>query len=155
VFGLPLINRPPPPIPPSTVTPAETEYVAQLYEVIGEAIGKDVSGISDFVCHAKHMRLFDRSRLTFYCAEGLKELARDQMADTTYFDTLLDEFENGLYHDYTTVGPTGLQRLVATVKAAQGLQLGGHVLAHHVLANDREGICHHLANEKRVNWCNP
>lgn len=155
VFGLPLIERPPPPMPPSEVTPGEMGYVGQLYSVIGQATGKKILSVTDFADSSANLRLFDRSRLTFYCAEGLKELARDHMADTAYFDTLMDEFENGLYHDYTATGLTGLQRLVATVKAAQALQLGGHILAPHVVANDREGICHQLANHMRVNWCNP
>ena len=155
VFGAPLIDRPPPPTPPSEVAAGETEYVAQLYEVIGEALGTKVSQAADFAHQASYARLFDRSRITFYCAEGLKELARDHMADAAYFDTLLEEFTNGLFHNYTAPLPTGMQRLSETIKAAQGLQLGGHVLAPHVLANDREGMCHHLANEKRVNWCNP
>jgi hypothetical protein len=154
VFGAPLIERPPAPNPPSSVAAAETEYVSQLYEVIGEALGIKVSDTATFAHHTGHMRLFDRSRITFYCAEGLKELARDQMADAAYFETLLEEFSDGLYHDYTTLGLTGLQRLTSTVKAAQSLQLGGHVLAPHVLAKDREGMCHQMANEKRVNWCN-
>jgi hypothetical protein len=152
VFGLPLIDRPPPPKPPSSVDPSEAVYVAQLYEVIGEAVGKKVSSFSDFADEFRHVSLFDRSRLTFYCAEGLKELARDQMADSTYFDTLLDEFANGLYYNYTSGAGTGLERLVETVKAAQTLQLGGHVLADHVRSNDREGMCHQLANERRVKW---
>lgn len=41
----------------------------------------------------------------------------------------------------------------STILAAQSLQLGGHALAPHVVANDREGICHHMANENRVIWC--
>jgi hypothetical protein len=153
VFGLPLVDRPPPPTPPSLVTPGETEYIRQLYEIIGQDIGKNVASLSDFAGHNPHVRLFDRSRITFYCAEGLKELARDQMADVAFFDTLLDEFTNGLYHDYTAPNLTGLQRLIGTVKASQALQLGGHVLTPHVRANDREGMCHQMANESRVNWC--
>jgi hypothetical protein len=155
IFGLPLIDRPPPPTPPSSVTPAETEYIRQLYAIIGEDIGKKVSSSSDFSEHTLHTRLFDRSRITFYCAEGLKELARDRMADATYFDTLLDEFSDGLYHAYTAQGLTGLQRLASTVQAAQALQLGGHILAPHLRANDREGMCHQMANDERVNWCKP
>jgi hypothetical protein len=155
VFGLPLIDRPPPPLPPSEVIPAETEYVGQLYAVIGEVIGRKISSAKDFADHPVSNSLFDRSRLTFFCAEGLKELARDHMADTGYFDTLLNEFADGLYHNLTAIGLTGHQRMIATIQAAQTLQLGGHVLAAHVVANDREGICHQLANEKRVNWCGP
>jgi len=48
VFGAPLIERPPPPTPPSAVAAGETEYVSQLYKVIGEALGKAVSGAKDF-----------------------------------------------------------------------------------------------------------
>jgi hypothetical protein len=77
------------------------------------------------------------------------------MADPTFFVTLLDEFCDGLYHDYSAPSPTGLERLVRTVKAAQQLQLGAHILAPHVLANDREGMCHQMANENRLNWCKP
>jgi hypothetical protein len=155
VFGLPLINRPKPPKPPSLVAPGETEYVRQLYEVVGEDLGIPVHDLKDLVHADAHIKLFDRSRITFYCAEGLKELARDQMADTAFFDTLLDEFSDGLYHSYSAPGVSGLFRLRSTVQAAQSLQLGSHVLAPHVLANDREGICHQLANGHRLEWCKP
>jgi hypothetical protein len=77
------------------------------------------------------------------------------MADAAYFDTLLDEFCDGLYHNYTASDLNGLRRLAGTVTAAQTLQLGGHVLAPHVRANDREGMCHQMANEQRLNWCKP
>lgn len=153
VFGLPLIERGPPKAPPSTVAPSETEYVGQLYEVIGHEIGMNVKCFEDFSHISQHKKLFDRSRIMFYCAEGLKELARDQMADPAYFDTLLDEFQDGLFFDYTSVGQTGMQRLLATIKAAQALQLTGHVLGPHVRAKDREGMCHQMANEKRLRWC--
>ncbi|KJC42920.1 hypothetical protein UB31_24190 [Bradyrhizobium sp. LTSP849] len=155
VFGAPLIERPPPPTPPSAVAAGETEYVTQLYEVIGEALSARIASTADFANHPNYARLFDRSRITFYCAEGLKELARDQMADSAYFNTLLDEFTNGLFYNYTVAGITGLQRLSATVQAAQALQLGNHLLVPHVLANDREGMCHQMANERRLNWCKP
>ena len=155
VFGLPLIDRPPPATPPSTEAPIETKYIRQLYAVIGEALNTTVSAPRDFVQDSRLRTLFDRSRITFYFAEGLKELARDQMADPAFFTTLLDEFGDGLYHHYTTSGLTGLQRLLETVKASQALQLGSHVLAPHVLANDREGMCHQLANDDRLDWCEP
>ena len=153
VFGAPLIDRPPPPAPPSSVAPAESGYVSQLFNVIGEVMGITICSPKDFELEGKHQKLFERSRITFYCAEGLKELARDQMADTAFFATLLDEFCDGLYHNYSAPGQTGMQRLTSTILAAQSLQLGGHVLAPHVLAKDREGMCHQMANEGRLKWC--
>ncbi|PZU87763.1 MAG: hypothetical protein DI528_06770 [Shinella sp.] len=153
VFGAPLIERPPPPQPPSSVAPAETAYVRQLFDVIAEDLSVKIDSVDDFRGSTPHARLFDRSRITFYSAEGLKELARDQMADASFFDTLLDEFSDGLYFAYTSASDTGMKRLAATVMASQSLQLGGHVLANHVRANDREGMCHQLANVSRVKWC--
>jgi hypothetical protein len=152
VFGLPLVDRPKPPKPPSEVAPGENEYVTQLLAVISADLGKPVSNLTDFLASEKHRRLFDRSRLTFYHAEGLKELARDQMADESFFDTLLGEFVDGLYHWHTGL-PDGYDRLIATIKASQTFQLSKHVLEPHVLPNDREGMCHQMANEGRVRWC--
>ncbi|MGE4314259.1 MAG: ABC-three component system protein [Pseudobdellovibrionaceae bacterium] len=153
VFGAPLIERPKPPEPPSEVAPGENEYVMQLMEVISADIGYTVTNLTDFLHSEKHRRLFDRSRLTFYHAEGLKELARDQMADIAFFDTLLKEFHDGLFHWHTSE-PDGYPRLIQTVKASQSIQLSKHALEPHVLPNDREGMCHQMANEGRVRWCN-
>jgi hypothetical protein len=153
VFGAPLINRPPPPSPPSEVGAHEQTYIAQLFSVISEAIGISVTQLADFVADPAMSSLFDRSRIAFYSAEGLKELARDQMVETQFFDTLLDDFYNGLYHTFSPAGQKGLHRLRETIKAAQLVQLGGHVLAAHTTPLDREGVCHHLANNNRIKWC--
>ncbi|MBB6580162.1 restriction endonuclease [Ralstonia solanacearum] len=154
VFGAPLIDRPPPDSPPSTVAPAETKYIQQLYGVIGHDIGAPVQAAADFQHSPVHIKIFERSRITFYCAEGLKELARDQM-DPRHFKSLLDEFSHGLYYTYTAPAGPPLARLKSTVQAAQALQLGSHPLAPHVTSKDREGMCHQMANENLIDWCNP
>jgi hypothetical protein len=153
VFGLPLIQRPPPPQPPSEVAAEETAYVTQLYAVIAEHLGIDVKAVADFAQNQQMQRIFDRSRITFYSAEGLKELARDQMADAAFFDSLLGFFKDGLFYAYSNMGQSGLHRLSTTVQAAQSLQLGAHILEPHATPNDREGICHHLANDGAIQWC--
>jgi Restriction endonuclease len=153
IFGLPLIQRPPPPQPPSEVAAEETAYVTQLYAVIAEQLGIDIKAVADFAQNQQMQRIFDRSRITFYSAEGLKELARDQMADAAFFDSLLGFFKDGLFYTYSNMGQSGLHRLSATVQAAQSLQLGAHILEPHATPNDREGICHHLANDGAIQWC--
>lgn len=152
VFGLPLIERPKPPEPPSRVAPGENRYLTQILAVVSADLGRKVSDLTEFAHSLKHKRLFERSRLTFYHAEGLKELARDQMADESFFETLLSEFFDGLYY-WHTGEPDGYDRLISTIKASQTLQLSKHILEPHVLPNDREGMCHHMANDNLVNWC--
>lgn len=155
VFGVPLIERDPPATPPSSVAPIETVYIDQLFSVISEDIKIKVRDFVDFQSSNSHAKLFERSRITFYCAEGLKELARDQMANQEFFNSLLVEFDDGLYHYTSELTGTSLLRLKNTVKAAQTLQLGAHPLAIHVTSKDREGMCHQLANTNLINWCNP
>jgi hypothetical protein len=153
VFGVPLVERPPPPKPPSQVAPEEAGYVKQLFKVIAEHLGAPVSTCSDFGHLAPMKGLFERSRLTFYCAEGLKELARDQMADEAYFHTLQQEFADGLYYTYIATHPSGLEKLRCTIESAVGLQLSDHPLKPLVTPNDRAGICHHIANDGHFHWC--
>ena len=153
VFGAPLINRPPPPTPPSAVAATENGYILQLFSVIAEQLGAPVSATADFSTNPEMWRLFSRSRVTFYSAEGLKELARDQMADASFFETFLQHFADGLFHTYTRDWSSGLCRLQATAQAAQSLQLEAHVLTPHATPNDRQGVCHHLANIGDIIWC--
>ena len=136
VFGAPLIERPPAPMPPSDVAATESRYVMRLFEVITEVTGLTVKCEADFAGHAGMAQLFTRARLMFYAAEGLKELSRDQMADERYFEDLLNEFRDGLYHHYTAVAEKGHARLVNTIKASQHQAIPhGHPLAGFVVAS--------------------
>jgi hypothetical protein len=153
VFGAPLIDRPAPPQPPSIVAATEARYVAQLYTVIGSHLQRQVNCLADFNANKFHLGLFTRSRLTFYSAEGLFELARDQFASSSLFDSLLEEFEHGLVYSYTDPSDPPIERLKNTVQAAQSLQLGAHPLAPHMNSKDREGMCHQLANKDVLDWC--
>lgn len=153
VFGAPLIDRPTAQAPPSVVAATEARYIEQLYAVIGSNLKTEIKGIPDFEHSKYHSVLFTRSRITFYSAEGLFELARDQFANTVLFDSLLEEFENGLAFSYTEPGDEPIERLKKTVQAAQSLQLGAHPLVPHLNALDREGMCHQLANKDYLDWC--
>ena len=131
----------------------EQGYVGELFKVIGELTGADISCEGDFAAHKQSRDLFERSRMTFYSAEGLKELARDGMADAAYFDQLLSEFRHGLYYTYSAPAASGFKRLSETVKAAQTQQVSRSALNDHINPPDREGLCHHLANNGDVGWC--
>ncbi len=153
VFGAPLIERPPPPAPPSTIDAIEAVYVAELLKAISLEEGKAITCENDLQPTSAMGKLFSRSRLSFYSAEGLRELSRDQMADMQHFSKLLDEFENGLFYWYTDSSRDGVDLLKYTVQGAQALQLTGQLLTQHVTAADREGLCHHLVNDRGVRWC--
>ena len=97
--------------------------------------------------------LFDRSRITFYSAEGLKELARDHMADVAFF-TLFLAVSTTAFTIPILPRPRAAWWVRSTIQAAQSLQLGAHVLEPHTTTLDREGVCHHLANNGTLTWRN-
>jgi hypothetical protein len=153
VFGKPLTERPPAPAPPSTIAEEERAYVQQLFQVISEMISAPVKAEDDFASHSKSATLFERSRITFYSAEGLKRLAHDQMHQVEFFHDLVTQFGDGLYHTYNGPAANGHERLRLTINAAQAQVVSGHVLNPHLKPLDREGICHHLANDGIAKWC--
>lgn len=155
IFGDPLVDRPPAPTPPSQAAANENGYIFQLFTVIGKELAIKVAEEADFAHSSQMSLLFKRSRITFYSAEGLRQLARDQMSDAAYFDTFLDGYADGLFHAYTDPQLEGIRRLRATILAAQSLQLAGHVLFNIAEPLDKEGVCHHLANADRITWCDP
>lgn len=152
VFGKPLVERPPPPMPPSEVDPIELKYVTQIYDGIAERFGVVVKCPEDFKGNTLATSIFQRARLTFYSAEGLKQLCRDSMDSADYFETLLDEFFDGLFMTYSMDYKDSLLRMMKTIEQAGVMQLGAHELAPLVEANDRAGICHQLANALRFVW---
>ena len=46
----------------------------------------------------------------------------------------------------------GLDRLKETVTFAASLDLSGNALSQHARVMDKQGVCHQLANENRLDW---
>jgi hypothetical protein len=126
--------------------------VQRLYEAIAERLKLTIDTASDFHHDATCRAIFERARLTFYSAEGLKELARDQMREERYFSTLMDDLYDAVHMTYLMPRDDGIERLMYTVQQAMVVDLSSHELAPIVLPNDRAGLCHHLANDGRFVW---
>lgn len=156
IFGLPMIMLPPPPPPPSEVDETvELVYVTQIYDVISEQLNKTVSGTEDFSSEDYLLYIFEKARLAFYSAEGLKETIRDRLDAEESFFELMDEYFNALELTYRKPAKHGLERMERTQENALNLPLGAHPLAGLLRMNDRIGMCHHLANINRFRWRKP
>jgi hypothetical protein len=60
------------------------------------------------------------------------------------FDGVVDTCEKLFSH--------GFERVCATTDCAANLALGNSDLAPHASVGDKKGICHHLANEDKLDW---
>jgi hypothetical protein len=152
IFGGELKQRPAPLVPPSLISPSETRYVQQLYSVYSEHLGSAVTHPTHLASDKLLERHFHHSRKCFYCAESLKEFARDNLPGHDHFLDLAEQIHDGILPTLYDQHPTSFSRLTKVCETALSLQITSNILTNDLKPSDRTGICHQLANEDRVNW---
>jgi hypothetical protein len=150
-FGGGLPMRPSPHVPPTEPATHETRYVRQLLDAYGEHLGEDVPDLAALELQLPLQKDFSRQRERFYSAEALRNFSRDTVPEGT-FDALQEEIFQGVVDICEGPHSTGLERMRATVSQAAQVASTSNPLAPATRTQDRQGICHQLANEDRLNW---
>lgn len=149
-FGGGLPARPLPLPPPTAIALNETAYVRSLLDAYEERLGSALAGISDL----KDLNLIghlQRARHEFYSSEALREFSRDNVPAGT-FELLLDEVFSGVIDEVEKKHPDAMERVLAAVAQAKKLALASNALVTRISNDDKGGMCHQLANERRLTW---
>jgi hypothetical protein len=149
-FGGGLPPRPAADKPPTTVATTESRYVTQLLGAYGEHTGTPVKDLSD-LSQSKLKEHFRRQREAFYEAESLRVFARDTVPPGT-FESLQDDIYDGVIDTHDAMHADGFQKVCAVTKAARDMQITANALISCTNPKDRDGICHQLVNEERLQW---
>ncbi len=144
-------QRPPVAAPPTTVQPGESRYVQQLFEVYSEKLSVQLNDPAELSKYPELERHFNRSRELFYYAESLRNFPRDSV-DPGAFDAIREEIYSGCIDIHDMDYPDGLTRVRSTVSHAGTLTPNCNALCIRVQTQDKQGLCHHLANENRFTW---
>lgn len=152
-FGQPLPPRPAVDRPPFEPGPHEAVFVRKLLDVYNERYRLALQTLQEARENQRTNEHFARQREAFYSAESLRVFARESLPIATY-----NAIEADLYQAVVDVadGPydDGYERLRAVLNAAGAHQPNpGNILAATVTLLDQKGICHHLANDGRLTWC--
>jgi hypothetical protein len=152
-FGGGLPYRPEPEEPPETPSTNESRYLQQLFSAYSEHLGAQVSNSRELELSVKPQLKNDlaRQRERFYHAEALRNFSRDTVPDGT-FERLQDEVYNGVVEVCDADHADGLVRMREVVSHASQIQVQANPLASVVEVQDRQGICHQLANDDRLLW---
>ncbi|WP_435239166.1 ABC-three component system protein [Streptomyces sp. YPW6] len=138
--------------PPDQPDPGEARYVQELVKVYAERWKEAADTLERIAQHPKagdHMR---RQREAFYSAESLRRFARDAYPDG-HFNAVLDDVHTIAVEVSDKRHELGWDRLQAVLEAAGTIGLTETVLSQYVRPLDRKGVCHHLANDGRLTWC--
>ena len=149
-FGGGLRYRPSPPTPPTTIAANEVNYIRALLDAYEDRL-RVILQSPDKILDSALQQHFKRARLEFYSAEALKGFSRDTVPLGT-FDALLDDVLNGVADVLQATHLDAYERLLATVRHAKSLPLSSSPLFARITSPDKGGMCHQLANDKRLNW---
>lgn len=131
----------------------EMMYVQQLFDVYTEYGGIEITCKEDLLSNLELKQHFDECRNNFFSAESLKEFSRDNLPPST---DAFGELKNEVYATIRNIvlmeHKNGFNRLLSSSQAAVNAQFLNNPLHMELKAEDKDGICHHLANENKVKW---
>lgn len=150
-FGGGLPARPAVAPPPAEHQIVESRYIRQLFEAYGDHLSVPIGSANDLAGQPALTRDFLRQRERFYHAEALRNFARDTVPEGT-FNRLQDEVFQGVVDTCDSPYADGFTRMRETVAEAARLSTTSNPLASVIQVQDRQGICHQLANDDRLIW---
>lgn len=150
-FGGGLPPRSAPHAPPAEPAAHESRYIRQLLDAYGDHLGQQVPDLAALAIQPPLQRDLSRQRERFYSAEALRNFSRDTVPEGT-FDALQEEVFQGVVDICESSHSTGFERMKATVSQAAQVASTSNPLAPATRVQDRQGICHQLANEDRLRW---
>lgn len=145
-------------IPEATVEiqPKELSYTSQLFEVYSENTASSISTATELEAASVDLHNhFKEQRKSFYCAETLETFSRENFpdADPLPFEELKEEAYNIATTNLLSANDkSGLERLLSVTKDVKQQSFASSPLFQEIKVQDKEGICHHLANEDKVRW---
>lgn len=147
--GLPL--RPSHEPPPEQPQQHESRYIRQLLDAYGDHAGVEFGDLAALAANQTLTGNFRRQRERFYNAEALRNFARDTVPEGT-FTQLQEEIYQGVIDVCETTHSSGFDRMTAAVKQAATIASTSNPLSPATNVQDRQGICHQLANDDRLQW---
>lgn len=138
----------------SSIIAEELNYTNQLFEVYSEKTGDNLTCKSDLTFYNELKDHFDESRNSFYSAESLKQFSRDNNSNSE--EDFFEEFKDEVYTTIRNIArkddSLGYDKVLNSTQAAINNQYSSNPLHQEIKAQDKEGTCHHLANENKVKW---
>lgn len=152
-FGGGLQRRLKPTIPTFNNKEYSLRFIEQLFDAYSDHAKVDIAKFEDLKRHTECFDHFNRNRNCFYWAEALNQFSRDHLPPAnTCFEDLKEEVFQGVIDTCNSAHKSGYENVLKTISEATKLNLIGNALLEKAQVQDKIGICHHLANENKLNW---
>lgn len=142
--------------PPLEIEAPELTYISKLIAAYSDYKKTIIDSVEALQRNYPELSLdFNRQRERFYSAESLRVFVRETLPDESSFIKLKHEVYDGIIDVIEKDHPDGKTRLLNVMAQASQLSIQDNILAvnSYVSISDKQGLCHHLANEKsEVRW---
>lgn len=135
---------------PSIETDENLRYVEQLVK----AYDSDSIDLIHEVKHiegSKYNRHFKDSRKSFYKAEELRALTRDNLTEQV-FEYFKEDVCDGIINKSEEDFDNGYKKVKAVESEASKIIIDSNPLKEACRPADKKGACHHLVNDKKISW---
>lgn len=139
-----------------SISKRELKYIYQLFEVYSQELKINISSKEDLEKADKELfNHFNDQRDSFYSAESLDRFSRDNFPDSNPkpYEEVKDEIKSIISNVLMIHRiKSGWERLTNSLVEAQRSSFPSNALNTEIRAEDKSGICHHLANDNHVKW---
>ncbi len=150
-FGGGLPERPEREPTPENIADYELPYINMLLKAYSSVGVESFHHIKDLFSVHKYNNHLSRARECFHHAEQLKNFSRDTLPPGI-FDSFKDEIFSGTIDVSEDEHASGFTCVKAVEKESRKLIITANPLSLCSDGNDRVGVCHHLANESKLDW---
>ena len=145
-----LLPPPPSAVVPDEIQPGESIYLGQLLDVYGEKMACEFGSCDELAAHQPLIDDLKHQRERFFQAEAFNHHYRDETPPGTV-EQLVEDIFDAIDPLVKMSHPSGYERLNTCLAQAAGVNAGG-ILAPQARPRTKQGVCHQLANVKRVIW---
>jgi len=143
---------------PKVVEKYETIYIQKYLAAISEREKVTINSVEHLVRdYPQYATALKVQRERFYSAENLKIFASKNLIHNDYFEDLTNDVYYGIYDYLDKFYTDGYERLLDVMAQVAKIDLNQNLLSKYDLVHpqDRQGICHQLANERKdIAWTN-
>ena len=129
----------------------EAVYIQKILQAISEKEGCTITSLEELSKqYPSYMRAIKVHRERFYSAENLKVFASTYLLSDEYFKDLGNDIYYGIFDYLEMAYNNGYERLNSVMAHVAQVDLNHNLLSKYDLVHpqDRQGICHQLANER-------
>lgn len=142
--------------PPDVIDEHELTYITKIIAAYSDYIKMEIDSVNDlYEKQPQFIADFNRHRERFYSADSLRVFVRETLPDESSFTKLKNEIFDGIIDIIEKDYSDGKNRLINVMAHVSQLSIQDSILtmSSYVSICDKQGLCHHLANEKsEVCW---